>query len=101
MNNAELQHAREDCCNLEWKPERLKVLEKHILPIIARREIAGTPFLASIPTTCSLDRTENDAPKQLQLRDILMGPFTPAGRLASGYPTEERIMLADCQIIAY
>ena len=63
------------------------MFEKRILPIFRQGEIAGKSLFASVlPIHCVLNRTENVASKQFQLRDIVMGRFTNAGRLAPCYP---------------
>ena len=65
-----------------------KLLEKHISTVFLSRGIAETLFFASVlPTDCLLITVEKVAPKQFQLRDIAMGRFILAGRLALCFPT--------------
>ena len=69
-------------------PKEEKMFEKRILPLFIKREIAQTSFFAGVlPTYRVLNRAENIAPKQFQLRDIVMGRFNPAVRFALRYPT--------------
>ena len=63
-----------------------KNAQKHIFAYISLTRNSRNIVFASVLPTRVLSRAEKVASKQFQLRDIVMGRSTPAGRLAPPYP---------------
>ena len=86
VKSAEVHCGMKDCYNLEWEPENRKnARDTHFCLYFCNEKRQEHRFFFCQSTAhrlCVLNRTENVASKQSQLRDIEMGHFIPAKRLA-------------------
>ena len=84
VENAELHYDMKNCFNLEWEYENRKMLEQHNFAYISlTRNSRNIVLCLCAAHTLCVKRSRKVARKQFQLRNIVMGRFTPAGRLVT------------------
>ena len=73
---------------LSIRPQKHKKTPKNtFLPLTSKPDATGTwPLPSDLFTLCLFTSAEVDSPELLKFRDIVMGRFTPARRLAPPYP---------------